>query len=60
MKDVDLRSGTREFEVPTKHDGYMGPDVKVTARDETHAKEIVKNAGYSVNEHFAIKEIKQR
>lgn len=55
---VDLRKGDKEFRVSTSRNGYMGPDVLVTARDESHAKEIVTKAGHKPNPHFPPERIK--
>lgn len=45
MKEIDLRLGNREFVVSTtvtrNGTAYMGPDVRVNARDAEHAKEVV-------------------
>ena len=64
MKEVDLRPGTREFVVPTavtrNGTNYMGPDVRVNARDLEHAKEIVRQNGHEVNRYFEPTEIKKR
>lgn len=56
MSEIDLRQGNKTFRVSTSVNregiAYMGPDVIVTARDETHAKEQVKQAGHTPNPHF--------
>jgi hypothetical protein len=59
MGDIDLRKGDREFRVPTSRNGYMGPDVLVTARDSEHAKEIVRGAGHEPNRYFPPEEIRK-
>ncbi len=38
----------------------MGTEILVTARDEGHAREQVKEAGHTVNEHFPPEEVKRR
>jgi len=64
MSEVDLRPGTKEFVVSTQvtRDGtaYMGPDVRVNARDSEHAMEIVRQNGHTVNRHFEPQEIRKR
>ena len=64
MKEIDLRPGTKEFRVSTavtrNGTAYMGPDVRVNARDSEHAKEIVRQNGHTVNRHFEPMEIKKR
>lgn len=32
--------------------GYMGPVVRVNARDENHAKQVAESLGHEVNTHF--------
>lgn len=57
---IDLRDGTREFRVSTTRDNrYMGPDVLVTARNYTHALEVVTQAGHKPNPHFPPEEIRR-
>jgi hypothetical protein len=60
---IDLTSGTRTFEVPTavirEGTSYMGPTVKVTARDAAHAKDLTKQAGYSPNRYFGPTEVRK-
>ena len=64
MKEVDLRPGTREFVVTTEvtrgGTAYMGPEVRVNARDSEHAKEVVKQNGHKVNSYFEPKEVRKR
>lgn len=64
MKEIDLRPGNREFVVSTtvNRNGtdYMGPDVRVNARDSEHAKEIVRQHGHKVNRYFEPTAIKRR
>jgi hypothetical protein len=60
MGDIDLRKGDREFRVSTSKNGYMGPDILVTARDSEHAKQIVKEAGHKPNPHFPPEEIRRK
>lgn len=59
---IDLTKGSKEFVVPTSivRDGvaYMGPDVKVTARDASHAKEVASGAGHQPNPNFGLREVK--
>jgi hypothetical protein len=57
---IDMRDGNRDFRVSTSKNGYMGPDVIVTARDSEHAKEKVKEAGHTPNPHFPPEEINNR
>ena len=63
MADKDLRPGTKDFRVTTKVERggqwYMGDDVIVTARDESHAAEVAKQNGYVPNEHFPPQQIKK-
>ena len=56
---VDLTSGSNTYIVPTSKDGYMGPDVKVTANSESQAKQKVEQAGYNVNKHFPVEQVKR-
>ena len=62
MIEIDLTIGSKIFRVPTTviRDGiaYMGPDVKVNARSEEHAKTVAQQAGHIPNPHFPPKEIK--
>lgn len=64
MKEIDLRPGIREFVVSTRviRDGeaYMGPNVRVNARNAEHAKEVVRQHGHEVNPHFEPTEIRKR
>ncbi len=64
MKEIDLRPGNLEFIVPTavtrNGTDYMGPDVRVNARDAEHAKEVVRQNGHKVNRHFEPTEIRKR
>lgn len=47
---VDVRNGV----------GYMGPTVRVNARDQWHAKEVVEKMGYTYNPHFPPEEVRER
>ena len=64
MGEIDLRPGTREFVVSTAvtrgGKAYMGPDVRVNARDAEHAKEVVRQNGHQINRYFELTEIKKR
>lgn len=59
MNQIDLTKGDRTYVVPTKvvrfGIAFMGPDVKVTARDTGHAAEQVKAAGHELNSSFPVK-----
>lgn len=59
---IDLTKGDKTFVVPTSvirnNRSYMGPDVKVNARDSEHAKQVVQEAGHTPNSYFFPKEVK--
>lgn len=53
---IDLTDGKRTYDVSTtvvrNGERYMGPTVRVTARDENHAKEVAAKAGHQSNPYF--------
>lgn len=59
---IDLTEGTKEYIVPTRvvrgGIAYMGPDVKVNAKDKNDAKRVASKAGHQPNEHFPVREVK--
>ncbi len=61
-KMIDLTKGDKTFIVSTRvvRDGvaYMGPDVKVNARNAEHAKDVTRDNGHIPNPYFPPKEVK--
>lgn len=61
MSTVDYTKPDKIFTVPTSvtRNGvaYMGPDVKVNARDAEHAKEVTREFGHRPNPYFPPKEV---
>lgn len=61
MSTVDYTKPDKIFTVPTSvtRNGvaYMGPDVKVNARDAEHAKEVAKEFGHTLNRYFPPREV---
>jgi hypothetical protein len=58
---IDLTKGNRQFVVPTtvhRNGGlFMGPGVKVDARDANHAKEVAMEHGHEPNVYFHPREV---
>lgn len=61
---IDLTNGNKTFEVTTvvtrNGERYMGPIVEVTARDESHAKEVAKQHGHESNSYFPPRQTRVR
>lgn len=61
-KTLDYTIPKKVFTVATSviRDGvaYMGPDIKVNARDVGHAQEVAKSLGHTSNRYFPPVEVK--
>lgn len=67
MDFIDKSIPTTKFDVTTVREGrgpngerYLGPTVRVNARDSQHAEEVAKSLGHQPNEHFSPVKVRER
>jgi hypothetical protein len=59
---IDYTQPTKTYKVSTTvvraGVAYMGPDIKVNARDAKHAEAVAREKGHEPNKHFPPEEVK--